>query len=253
MLGVRQVLVAVGEGETARLADEMHRFDRGRRQRGEIEALEEFEALQALGRDGARADWLARGLEHRGRIAWYRGHLDEAQTLFRQALSELPEPVGRIAADLHNDLGIVFYYRGDADTAFDYHRRGLRLREEMSDRLGLAKSLINIGNVLFDLRDDLKGARDHYERALTHARSVGDRLMTFSVIKNLGGVATEAGDWRGALALFDEASRLQEDMGWSFGAYVTLQNRVVCEIALGRIGDALRHLDETSTIGPGSR
>jgi tetratricopeptide (TPR) repeat protein len=210
--------------------------------RGALEAAEQrFRELEELGRAAERGDWLARGLEHRGRVAWLRGHLDEARTLFEQGLERVPAAERRIAADLHNGLGNVFYYRGDPDAAFSHHELALRLRQRLRDRPGIAKSLSNIGNLLLTFRDDPEGARDHYKRALGHARAVGDRQLIVLTLNNLGGVANERGEWKTALKLFEEAVRIQEETGWSFAGYVALQNRVVAETALGLLGPALAH------------
>ena len=211
--------------------------------RGKLDPAEaQFSALESLGESQSRDEWKARGLEHRGRIAWYRGRLDEARSLFDAGLASLAADEGRIAADLHNDLGVVFYYRAKSDEAFAHHERALRLRERLGDVQGMAKSFMNIGNLMFHLRDELRAAHDHYTRALELARAAGDRQMTAASINNLGGVAIERGEWEDALALLQKAARIQEEIGWAFMGYLILQNQVVCEISLGRLAEAFRHL-----------
>nr|MBA3584568.1 tetratricopeptide repeat protein [Gemmatimonadota bacterium] len=213
-------------------------------QRGDLDTAEaRFRRLEEHGTTEGKKAWQARGIEHQGRIAWYRGQLDEAKGLFERGLSTLPEDEERFAADLHNDLGIVFYYRGQVEDAFAQHAQALSLRERLGDRLGMAKSLSNIGSVLLHLRNDLGGAEDHYRRAQQTAEAIGDRQMVYSALHNLGLVAMERGRWEEAIETFKAAERLQEDIGWSFARYVTLQNRAWCEIMLGRIGHALRHLN----------
>ncbi len=218
--------------------------------RGDLDAAEaSFRKLEELARAAGRDDWLARGLEHRGRVAWYRGRLDEARALFEQALEQVPAAEERIAADLHNDLGIVFYSRGSPDDAFAHHGIALRLRERLNDRLGLAKSYANLANMLIDFRDDLDGAEEHYRKTLDLARQAGAREMITGSLNNLGGLAIERGDWKGAMGSFQQAARIEEEIGWSFVGYVTLQNQILCEIALGRIAEALTHLQECLARG----
>ncbi len=249
---VAQVLESQPElfAEEERRAEFSQTFGHVLLHRGALEAAEaSFRTLEELGRNTARNDWLARGLEHRGRVAWYRGRLDDARALFEQGLERVPATEERIVADLHNDLGIVFYYRGSPDDAFAHHDVALRLRERLADRLGLAKSYSNLGNLLIDFRDDLDGAEAHYRRALELARQIGAREMITGSLNNLGGVALERGDWRKAMDWFGEATRLEEEIGWSFSGFVTLQNQILSEIALGRIADALRHLRECRARG----
>lgn len=212
--------------------------------RGDFEAAETwFRRLEELGTAEEQPTWVARGLERRGRVAWYRGRLDEAIEFFERGLVIVPETEPLVAADLRNDMGLVFYYRSRADEAFEYHSAALRLREQHGDQVGIAKSLSNIGNLLMDLRNDLDGAESHYRRAFDTAEAIGDRRMMYSALNNLGRVAMERGAWREALTTLRQAERLLEDIGWTFARYVTLQNRISCEISLGKIDDALRHLD----------
>ncbi len=212
-------------------------------QRGKLDEAERwFRALEELGREERLGEWLVRGLEYRGRVAWYRGRLEEARRLFESALAELPGDEGPIAADLHNDLGVAFYYLGEAEQAFARHGRALRLREVLGDRRGMAKSFSNIGNLLVHFRDDLPAAEDHYRRALELSRAAGDRQLTCLTINNLGFVAMERGEWERAIGHFRAAADVQEEIGWAFPRYLLTQNEAQCEIALGRLGDALRHL-----------
>ncbi|MBA2566129.1 MAG: tetratricopeptide repeat protein, partial [Gemmatimonadetes bacterium] len=211
--------------------------------RGKLDDAEsQFQMLEGLGTSHERGDWVARGLEYRGRIEWYRGRLDGARSLFEEGLTRVGSDESATAADLHNDLGIVFYTRGDAERAFEEHAQALKLRERLGDRLALAKSLSNFGNLLATFRDDLEAAQEHYQRALELAREAGDRQQMSLVLNNLGYMAMERGEWEAAIESFGRVGRLQEEMGWFFLTLLTLQNQVQCEISLGRIGDALAHL-----------
>ena len=228
-------------------------------QRGDLaEAEIWFGRLEDRGRVEERREWIVRGMERRARVAWYRGDLPESARLYEAGLENLPEGEPGLAADLHNGLGLVHHYQGLPDLAFDHISRALELREGDGDRLGMAKCLLNIGSVFLDLREDLDSAERYYRDAYEAAESIGDRQMRYSALNNLGRVATERGEWREALETLDRAERVLEEIGWSFARYVTLQNRADCEIALGRLGDAVRHLricrDRGDTVlGPVNR
>jgi adenylate cyclase len=211
--------------------------------RGSLDEAENwFRRLEERGRVGGKAEWEARGIEYQGRIAWYRGRLDDAQTLFERGLVVITEESPRLVADLHNDLGAVFYYRHDFDRAFACHTKALELRRARDDRLGIAKSLSNIGNILLHLKEDFDGAEEHYRQAHETAVEIGDRQMQYSALNNLGLVKMTRGDWEGALDIFEQAMAILAEIGWSYARFVTLQNQAWCEIELGRLGDALRHL-----------
>jgi class 3 adenylate cyclase/tetratricopeptide (TPR) repeat protein len=228
-------------------------------QRGDLAGAETwFGRLEERGRAEGRPDWIVRGMERRARVAWYRGDLSESARLYEAGLEILPEGKPGLAADLHNGLGVVYHYQVQPEPAFDHISRALRLREGDGDRLGMAKCLLNIGSVFLDLQEDLDSAERYYRDAYEAAESIGDRQMRYSALNNLGRVATERGEWQEALETLDRAERILEEIGWSFARYVTLQNRVDCEIALGRLGDAIRHLRicrdrGDSVLGPVNR
>ncbi|MGH7557149.1 MAG: adenylate/guanylate cyclase domain-containing protein [Gemmatimonadota bacterium] len=211
--------------------------------RGDLgEAEGWFRRLEEWGRSGSRPEWVARGIERRGRVAWYRGDFEAAARLYEAGLEVLPEKEELLAADLHNGLGAVFLYQSAAERAFEQHSLALKLREKNGDLLGTAKSLLNIGNLFMDLQADVDSAERYYRQAYRTAESIEDRQMQYSALNNLGRVWTIRGEWSEALETLARAERLLEEMGWSLARYITLQNRVDCEIALGRLDDAIRHL-----------
>ncbi|MGH7570331.1 MAG: adenylate/guanylate cyclase domain-containing protein [Gemmatimonadota bacterium] len=220
--------------------------------RGDLDEAEGwFRRLEEWGRSAGRPEWVARGMERRGRVAWYRGDFEDAARLYEEGLEVLPETEELLAADLHNGLGAVFLYQIAAERAFEQHSLALKLREKNDDVLGTAKSLLNIGNIFMDLKDDLDSAERYYRQAHRTAESIGDRQMRYLVLNNLGRLWTARGEWGEALETLARAERLLEEMGWSFARYITLQNRIDCEIALGRLDDAIRHLRTCREKGDG--
>jgi tetratricopeptide (TPR) repeat protein len=218
--------------------------------RGRLEEADvRFHELEHEGERAGRAEWSARGLEYLGRTAWYRGELDVAQELFERGLSRLPAGQHRIEADLHNDLGIVYYYRGRPEDAFAQHSAALELRERIDDKLGMAKSYSNIGNLLADFRDDFEGAERHYRLGLEMAEAIGDRQMQYSTLFNLATIMQDRGEWTDAVAIYRQGERLLEEIGWGHARYQNLQRQAESEIALGRIDRALRHLQECLSRG----
>jgi tetratricopeptide (TPR) repeat protein len=208
-----------------------------------------FGELEREGEGAGRGEWVARGLEYRGRTAWYRGELDVAEDLFERGLQQLPSGQDQIEADLHNDLGIVYYYRGRPDEAFAEHTAALDLRKRLGDRLGMAKSYTNIGNLLADFRDDLEGAEEHYRLALEMAEAVHDRQMQYSALFNLATILTDRGEWVQAIEMFRQGERLLEEIGWGHARYQNILRQAESEIALGRLDAALRHLQACLSHG----
>jgi class 3 adenylate cyclase/tetratricopeptide (TPR) repeat protein len=212
--------------------------------RGMLEdADRRFLRMESLGDAEQRAEWVARGREFRGRTSWYRGQMDAAQELLQSGLELISGTEGRIAADLHNDLGAVFFSKNLPEEAFAEHSTSLELRSRIDDKLGMAKSFNNLGNLFFVFRDELEAAQEHYLRCLGLAEETSNRQMQCMAFNNLGAVKRDRGEWVEAIEMFQRAEKLLEEMGWIHGRYINLQNQAACEIFLGRIKDALVHLD----------
>ncbi len=220
-------------------------FHRGRLD----EASDRAEALAALGEAAGEPTWAARALELLGRVEWNRGRLDEARNTFRAGLERLPDAAGRVAADLHNDLGVVHYYRGDAGQARHHYDRALSIREAEGDGSGMAKVLSNLGNVWIDLEDDLDRAAALYERALELAAEAGDRRLVCSATLNLGRAGLERGDFHAAIRRLLDGQATAEEIGWPYARLLAMLNRAQALVWLGRIGVALPLYEEIRREG----
>ena len=214
-------------------------FDRGRHEDAEVW----FGNLERLGETCNRPDWTVRSLWYQGLNAINRGELDRAESLLERGLSLVSDADDRFKADLHSGLGLVRHDRADADASLEHHEEALRLRSQIGDALGKAKSLMNMGNVYFNLRRDYDRAEEHYERALEFSQEAGDRLMQAGCTLNLGSLAMDRGAWQPALQRFQRVNDVAEEMGWSFLRFLSLRNQAECSLHLGKIDKTLVMLE----------
>lgn len=142
-------------------------------------------------------------------------------------LSQMPtEPIHFARAVAFYKLGILEHALSGPDA--DVHiRQGMALRKEAGDRGGMARGLMNLGNVLKD------------QGRLDEAISVlGDAAAILGDCGDIGGLATtrmylgmavlEQGDLPRAHTLLTDALALHHHDGFAFGVATTL-------LALGRI------------------
>ncbi|MGH7570341.1 MAG: adenylate/guanylate cyclase domain-containing protein [Gemmatimonadota bacterium] len=206
------------------------------------EAEEWFRKLQAIGEKEDNADWLAKALFHLGTIAWYRGRSDEAEEAFQKGLSRVNSRDEHTIASLHSGLGLVYYRRNDVRRCLEEHGQALRLRQGIDDRLGVVKSLMNIGGTLYELQDDLGGAQGHYERALQLAREIGYREIQCNLLLNLGLLDLERGDYHASLERIDDAQERVDEIGLTYLRFLGLRHQAASHVRLGRIQQALQEL-----------
>ncbi|MEO6303903.1 MAG: tetratricopeptide repeat protein [Bacteroidia bacterium] len=82
-------------------------------------------------------------------------------------------------AKAFNLLGILFYRKGDLNTALSFHKKALKLRTFINDRTGIALSQANLGNIYSDL-GRFRSAEDAYLKAL----EINDELKLPKQIDN---------------------------------------------------------------------
>ena len=62
----------------------------------------------------------------------------------------------------YNNIGLVYYEKGDLDKALEYHQRALTIKErDAPNSLTVATSYNNIGLVYYE-KGDLDQALEHY-------------------------------------------------------------------------------------------
>src|SRR5437868_548338 len=64
---------------------------------------------------------------------------------------------------LYNNIGVIYWYLSDYGNALENHFKALKLAEEISDPLSIAKAQNNIANVFFKLTDYKKALKYYFD------------------------------------------------------------------------------------------
>jgi len=174
-----------------------------------------------------------------GRAAEAFTRIGEARACFR----ERPNPDGEARALV--SLGRLYRLHGRLDDALDHYRQALALHDRPfpADSEGTIQAMNAIA-VTLGYMGRYDDARVQYEAALARARRSSPSVVPF-LIANLGGLNIQLGRYTEALALFDEALRLQPDQ-----AHLTtrLTQRANALAALGRTDEALAAIDRAVAL-----
>ena len=217
------------------------------------DAFAHFEAAESTFAEFADEASRADALTYLGNVAWRRADYEEALSRHGQSLDIYRHlgDEQRIAAALNN-MGLVFEKRGDFAAARKLYEESLVLKRSLGDELGTVTSLHNLGviasnvgdvagarelqresleiarrlgapgpvaSVLIELGriytrlDDLPAAVGHYLEAVDGLCEMGDRVRLVECGEGLAVVATAAGRWTLASALFDLASTERTALG----------------------------------------
>lgn len=93
-------------------------------------------------------------------------------------------------AKASNLLGILFYRKGDLNTALSYHKKALNLRTLINDKKGIALSQTNLGNIFSELAL-YKLAEEAYLKALQINNDLNLPNQIDNCLLNLGVLSTE--------------------------------------------------------------
>jgi tetratricopeptide (TPR) repeat protein len=133
--------------------------------------------------------------------------LSQAAELDQQslALAEKIERKSTMDACLNN-LGIIYWNRGDYHQALRYLERSLKLAEEGGDQAGIAQTLNSIG-IVYSKQGNQDVAMDYYTRSLALLGDSKGRTVV-DVLQNIGVTATYEEKYEQALEFFGKALSL---------------------------------------------
>ncbi len=185
-------------------------------------------------------------------INHYTNHkLEAALTTFLQCLDKiqflnLPE----LHVKTTRQISSIYEEIGNFELAYHYQLQSLELYEAMSDSLGIAMALYEIGNIFF-YQNSFELALQNYNKSKRIVTILGDSIGTYSCLGAIASVYNQLGIVQKSLTMNLEALSLAEDMSYKEGIAYALHNIGAdyfglgyCETALSYYKKALKHKKE---------
>ena len=143
--------------------------------------------------------------------------LDAAQATYeaiRVSLEAQPDSQkrSRRLAITYHQLGIVTQDRGELDRAEDWYRQSLTIKEQLGDRLGMARSYHQLG-IVAQLSGELDRAEEWYRQSRTILGQLGDRRGMARSYHHLGMVAQDRGELDRAEEWYRQSLAIEEQLG----------------------------------------
>jgi len=183
---------------------------------------------------------IATALERQGGYDDALARLELAETLLEEQPGKAPIEQARIL----NDMGWIYFRRGDLDEAEALLQRALEIAE-LAGQHDLEASIHNrLGGICFQ-RDQAGAARDYVRRSLAMRERIGDIVAVARTYNNLGLLDWKQGDWQSALDNFNRAYQLQANQG-DVEAMIELESNLgLLQIDRGFFAEAERHLQSS--------
>lgn len=150
----------------------------------------------------------------------------------REAL-RLREDLGDVVgqARSHSLLGAIQSRLGNHQTAMEHFERSRDLDALSQNQRGMSIALTNLGDAARALGDNER-ARAHYVEALTLARQIDDQIALARMYQRLGDLSFQEGDRETTRAYWSEALRIRERLGHSEEAIALRGRMAAAGIAL---------------------
>jgi eukaryotic-like serine/threonine-protein kinase len=177
------------------------------------ELLRDCEEARENARAAGDHDGVARATNDLAGIYYLQGHLEQAETMFQEALG-----IFRKTGDIDgisvaaNNLGAISLLKGNlADAALAFSDAIPGYKEE-DDKDGVALALNNLGDVA-RRRGDLKGALRNYEQAKAVANEIDDKSALGYILTGIGDALTDRGELAAAREAYQQALTLRKQTG----------------------------------------
>ena len=153
--------------------------------------------------------------------AFYSGN--NALQLSQQLLNQGPDKIGgelraikKGLSDSYNNIGSVYYYKGEYFKTLEYWLKALKIDKELNDKAGMGRRYGNIG-VIYRNQSNYPQALDYYLKALKIAEELGYKNGKAKHLCNIGTVYYDQGNTSKALEYYfkalNEAEALKDKKG----------------------------------------
>jgi tetratricopeptide (TPR) repeat protein len=126
-------------------------------------------------------------------------------------------------AEAYNNIGFIYDNQGDISNALENYGKGLRIREEIGDKIGIATSLNNIGYI-FTNQDDNPKALEYFLRSIEIQKEIGYKGGMALSLNNIGFIYDEQGDSSKAFECHYKSLKTREEIEDKSGVAMSLGN-----------------------------
>ncbi len=176
-----------------------------------------------------------------------QGHADEAEVMFRKALTRARQGGDRfLEASMLLNLGVVALQKERYEESLGFFEGAESVASGMEAKLLFEKSVGSAGFVMYSL-GDFPGAQDSFRLAQREAESIGSPIDQIEWLNNEGLSASRMGDLAAAKQAYERSLReaqsihMLEEMGDAHAALVSL-------LMENDVRGAAGHLDEFTRI-----
>lgn len=140
-------------------------------------------------------------------------------------------------AQSYNDLGMVYYFTAQLDSAALLFEKSLAIRKEIGDAIGMAACLNKLGAV-YKLRGLLAEAIDYFSQTVSYYDSLDMQAELAASYNNMGTLYYDLSDYDQALVYFQRSLHIKNQLGNTVEIAGTMSNIANVQFYLGRYAES---------------
>jgi len=188
---------------------------------------------------------------HRITLDWIVGPMNMAgmyQSLLQTWLLPACDSADqRTLAVALGQTGKQYHHLGDYETALEYLKRSLSIRQEIGDKKGESVTLGNISQI-YKARGDYETAMRYLKLDLSICQEIGDKQGEGTTLNNISQIYDARGDYETALEYLKRSLSIMQEIGDKQGEGTTLNNISQIYDARGDYETALEYLKRSLSI-----
>ncbi|MBE9229937.1 CHAT domain-containing protein [Phormidium sp. LEGE 05292] len=130
------------------------------------------------------------------------------------------------AANLHNDIGGIYYTLGQYDQALSAYKKGLKIIQLLGARPSESATLNNIG-LVYDRLGQYTQALNFYQQSLIIKQEIGERAGAANTLTNIGIVYDRQANYSQALEYLQKSLAIRQSIGDRSGEAITFNSIAV--------------------------
>ncbi len=146
-----------------------------------------------------------------------------------------------------NNISLIYSARGDYDTALDFLKKSLAMQQEIGDKFGESTTLSNISNI-YHAHGDYHAALNFIKKSLSIKQEIGDKTDIGTMLNNTGEICRMHGDYDSALDFLKQSLNIHQEVEDKAGVGITLNNISLIYSALGNYDITLDFLKQSLNI-----
>ncbi|MCB9343408.1 MAG: tetratricopeptide repeat protein [Lewinellaceae bacterium] len=153
----------------------------------------------------------------------------------------------KASATGYNLQGIANYVQGNYPQALEYFQKSLAIKEELGDKMGIAKNLNNIGLIYMN-QGNTPRALEYLQKSQAIKEELGDKKGIAVILNNIGLIYHDQGNYPRALEYYQKSQAIKEELGDKKGIAGGLVNIGIIYYSQGNYPRALEDYQKSLTI-----